>query len=155
MSVKVYKRMSEEEKLNYFKKRVEQNTEMRLYGIHGTVFETKEELKRYCVENGLSLDDIYCLDYIRKIEGYTDIIRVTNKDNKSIFYTAISGEIYGSFCPDKSSNVGDIFWEFNDGNLREMYEVFKKRGIILTKDVYAEAALEDSQVTDRFKRNSK
>ena len=73
------------------------NYELRLYVIDENFFETKKELEKYCKSNSLSIDNAYFLDYIRNMAGRDDVIRKSNFDGRSLFYTVVDEDGYGIY----------------------------------------------------------
>ena len=111
-------------------------SEMRLYGIFETYFETQEELESYCQGKGYSLDKTCILDYLRSVAGRSDVIRKTSKDGRSMLYTAVDEDGYGIYNHERSFYRGEFVWEYSRGKISEMYSAFRDRGIVFEDDVY-------------------
>ena len=127
------------------------NSQMRLYGFSGafmkSVFcDTEEELK----EKIKDLDPIFggriqIFDYLGEVAGRRDVIRVTNNDGRSFLYVAVDEDGYGIYNEERSIYRGEFVWEYNYGNLREMYSAFRDKGIVFERDIYAE-------IDERYRR---
>ena len=113
------------------------NPKMRLYGIYDNYFETKKELKKFCKNKNFSMNDIFILDYFKSFAGRSDVIRKTYK-NQSTFYTAVDEDGYGKYNYERSVYKGKFVWEYEYGQIREMYDAFKEKGIKLENDVYGQ-----------------
>lgn len=113
-----------------------QKPEMTLYGIYGSYFDTPEELKNHCIIKGIPLDDAHVLEYIRIFAGRNDVIKKTNKDGKTMFYTAVDEDGYGIYNNERSIYRGEFIWEYNYGQIREFYNPFRERGIVFENDIY-------------------
>lgn len=112
------------------------DSEMMLYGINGTYFDTKEDLISYCESKDISIDNAYILEYIRNVAGRSDVIRRTSTDGKSLFYTAVDENGYGIYNHERSVYRGEFIWEFNYGHIRGICTPFRDRGIVFENDVY-------------------
>ena len=114
------------------------NSGMKVYGIDHSFFDTKEELERYCTVNDLSKDQMFTLDYIREVAGRKDVIKRTDKNGTSAFFTAVDEDGYGIFNATRSTYRGEFVWEFNYGTIEELYIPFRDRGVIFERDIYTE-----------------
>lgn len=121
-------------------------SEMRLYGIFGTYFETQEELENYCQEKGYSLDKTCILDYLRSVAGRSDVIRITYKDGRSRLYTAVDEDGYGIYNHERSVYRGEFVWEYSHGKISEMYSAFRDRGIVFEDDIYGKIEERNKQL---------
>lgn len=129
------------------------NPEMRLYGISGTYFNTKEELKYYCISRGFPMNLAYALEYIRNFAGRSDVIRETNIDGKCKYYVAIDEDGYGVYNYDRSVYKGKFTWEFEYGSIKEMYSAFRDRGVEFEKDVYGKISEKKEQFLEMCRKN--
>lgn len=127
------------------------NYELRLYVIDENFFETKKELEKYCKSNSLSIDNAYFLDYIRNMAGRDDVIRKSNFDGKSLFYTVVDEDGYGIYNNERSSYCGRFIWEFNYGDIREMYEPFRKKGVVFEDDIYFKIDEREQRILKKIK----
>lgn len=126
---------------------------MRLYGIDGEYFETEEELKDYCKNNNCSIKDSFIVDYMGAMAGRRDVIRETNKDGKVTLYNAVDEDGYATYNHDRSVYRGEFIWEYNYGGLRNLYSLFRDRGIVFNNDVYAKIDEYYKNIFDLFKDN--
>lgn len=112
---------------------------MRLYGLlfkSGSIiyFDTKDELIDYIKTNGIYSSLVCLIDYLGEVAGRCDVIKRTTIDGTSILYTNINKNSYGVYNPNRSFYKGEYVWEYNRGNIEEMYNEFKKRGIIIKEN---------------------
>ena len=139
--------------MNKFKVSDEKNVqyEMRLYEINGNFFETLEELKKYCKNNNLCIDTAYLLDYIRTMAGRSDVIRKSNFDGKGLCYTVVDEDGYGIYNNERSIKCERFVWEFNYGDIREMYEPFRKKGVVFEDDIYFKIDEREQRILKKIK----
>lgn len=112
---------------------------MRLYGLlfkTGNIiyFDTKEELIDYIKTYGSYFSVVCLIDYLGEVAGRCDVIKKTTIDGTSILYTNVNKNSYGVYNPNRSFYKGEYVWEYNRGNIEEMYSSFKKRGIIIKEN---------------------
>ena len=113
--------------------------EMRLFEICGHYFETKEELKKYCQSEGLSIKDACILEYFRNIAGRRDVIKSSKISNgRTMLYTVVDEDGYAMYNNERSIYRGEFIWEYNHGSISDFYKEFRDRGIVFENDIYAE-----------------
>jgi len=110
--------------------------EMRLYFIGKNFFQTIDELLQYCRVNRLSTNGLGILEYYRSLANCSDVIKESSSTTLML-YTAVDEDGYGIYNHERSVYRGKFTWEYNHGNIREMYKPFKDRGIIFENDIYA------------------
>lgn len=114
---------------------------MRLYGFLGgfkkVFFDTEEELLKYVKTYNIPYVSIGVIDYLGKVAGCSDVIRLTYKSGESVLYTSVDEDGYGKYNPERSIYRGEFIWEYQHGNIREMYSAFRDRGIVFENDTYA------------------
>ncbi len=111
------------------------NYEMRLYFINGNYFEFMDDAINYCRANNMSKKRLIILDYFREFAGFSDVIR--RKDcNTEKFFSVVNEDNFCVYNNEKSICCGEFIWENKDGNIREMYEPFRKNGIVFEDDIY-------------------
>ena len=113
---------------------------MRLYGVddflQSTFFDTEEELKSYLKENISLLGEPCIIEYLGSVAGQSDVIRKIDTKGNALLYTAIDEDGYATYNPERSFYRGQFTWEYNYGNLRDWYQSFRSRGIVLEEDIY-------------------
>lgn len=109
--------------------------DMRLYSIGNDYFESIDELLEYCRKNHKTSEGLTVLDYYKNLAGGSDVIRKQN-NKTSIMYTAVDEDGYGLYNNKRSIQKGKFIWEYNYGNIRNLYKPFKERGIDFVIDVY-------------------
>lgn len=114
--------------------------EMKLYGINENnnekYFNSRAQLRKYCQRHKISMDDMFVLEYIRYFANRSDVIKKTSSNGLSIFYTVSNEYGYEVYNHEKSLKEKNYVWEFNYGEIEEMYNIFRNRGIIFENDVY-------------------
>lgn len=119
------------------------SSEMRLFGIRGAYFDSKEELESYCENKGFSINDAHILEYIRHFANRSDVIKVIDKYG-SRFYTAVDEDGYGIYNHERS--IKEFIWEFHHGHIKDLYSPFRDRGIIFENDIYEDIAKKNKQL---------
>ena len=118
--------------------------QMRLYGFSGvfnsSYFDTEEELIEYVKNHNIGFGSICVMDYLGKVAGRNDVIRLTYKSGKQVLYTAVDEDGYGIYNHERSYYKGEFVWEYNYGSISEMYSAFRNRGIVFEDDKYAKIA---------------
>lgn len=114
--------------------------QMTLYGVNGMFFskyfDTEEELKRYLLTQDAITGNRCKIEYLGNAAGKNDVIRITYESKEGNLYTVSDEDGYGVYNQNRSVYTGTFIWEYNHGSLRDEYEAFKKRGIILENDLY-------------------
>ena len=100
-------------------------------------FNTKQELNNFIRKNSLAKKKICILEYFDYFAGRFDVIKCTYSVLKQEYYTAVDDSGYGIYDMDRSYKRGEHFWKFESGNIKKLYEVFRKNGIIFHDDVYS------------------
>lgn len=117
------------------------NPQMRLYGYSGVFenlfFDTEEELMEYLRVQNIQPNGKSVIDYLGNVLGRSDVIRLTDNNGKQTFYTAIDNDGYATYHHEKSMNKKEFIWEYNYGDLREIYSAFRSRGASFENDIYA------------------
>jgi len=115
--------------------------QMRLYGFSGifksAFFDTEEELIKYIKETKLGYGSVCIMDYLGTVADKSDVIRLTYESGKSVLYTAVNEDGYIRYNPERSFYKGEFVWEYNHGQISEMYSAFRDRGIVFENDIYA------------------
>lgn len=114
---------------------------MRLYGFSGAFnsafFDSKEELKEWLKTNKTNnFGNVCVLDYLGRVAGRSDVIRITMKGEDPKLYTAVDEDGYGTYNAERSTYRGEFFWEYDYGDLSDEYAAFRDRGIVFENDIY-------------------
>lgn len=132
------------------------NPQMILYGFRGlfnsVFFDTEKELEEYVKNNDTSFGSTCTVEYLGNVAGRSDVVRITSKGQKSALYTAIDMDGYGIYNEERSFYEGQYVWEYEYGNLRNIYDAFRSKGIIFTNDVYKKI---DDLLTDSEENTDK
>ena len=124
--------------------------EMVLYRVHGKNFDTKDELEEYCKNNNIKLSKSSILEYYRNFASRSDVIRNYKEDKVGIFYSACDEDGYGIYNFDRSIYRGEFIWEYNYGHIRELYDIFRDKGIIFENDIYAKIDERHRKIMEEF-----
>lgn len=112
--------------------------EMQLFSINDAYFDNKEEMEEYAQMEGLDVSRAYIIEYIRAYAGRSDVIREIDSKGNSLYFKACDEDGYGIYNSERSNREGRFIWEFSEGSIEDMYEPFRKRGIVFDQDVYGE-----------------
>jgi len=115
-------------------------TQMRLYAFLGftrTFFDTEEELIEFIKTNNSHFGNVCVMDFLGKVADCDDVIRLTYQSGKEVLYTAVNEDGYVKYNPERSFYKGEFVWEYNYGQIRDMYSAFRDRGIVFENDIYA------------------
>lgn len=131
----------EEKELASMMKILEQNVDvkdpiMSIYGIYNNYFDSKQELDDFCSKTNFPQKDTYRLDFIGNFAGRKDVVRTVASNGKMSYYAMIDEDGYAMYNHERSCYIGEFVWEYNYGDIRKLYNLFKQKGISLTNDVY-------------------
>ena len=105
---------------------------LRLYGIGTVFFDSIDKLERYGLQNEISTNDFYALDYMKTLAGRKNVIRKIDNTGRIALYTVIDENGYGKYNSIKSQEAKRPIWEYHEGSIEWMYQPFKDHGIKLT-----------------------
>lgn len=118
---------------------------MRLYYVwtksNNRVYLSAEELNK----EDKNIKVLYTVDYLGDVAGRHDVIKKNYPAGKFELLTAIDMDGYAIYSPHRSLAEDTPIWNYNYGNLREIYNEFRKRGIKFSNDLY-------KQLDDKNKR---
>ena len=125
---------------------------LRLYGIGNVYFSSIDQLENYGLQNEVSTDDFYVLDYMDTLAGRTDVIRKIDVNGRIALYTVIDENGYGKYNSIKSQEAKRPIWDYHEGSIEWMYQPFKDHGIKLTEDIYENTEKKYQYIRNRIKR---
>ena len=133
--------------------------QMRLYGFSGffnsEFFNTEEELMEYIKTADTEFGNLCVIEYLGNVAGRSDVIRVSYKDRTPKLYTSVDEDGYGIYNDNRSIEKGEYVWEYNHGNISEMYSAFRDRGIVFEEDTYAEIESKNRKMYEMLDQNRK
>lgn len=131
--------------------------EMILYVLNGECFETQGDLLDYVSKRGSisESDELYILQYIRSVADKTDVIRKINHNGTSSLITAVDRYGYAMYDYRRSLYRGKFTWIYFHGNIKNMYEPFKDRGIQLENDIYEKIENDDKMIMQMMREKNK
>lgn len=116
------------------------NSKMKLYAFMGIInkvfFDTEEELNEYIRFKENDFGRAAIIDYLGAMAGRQDVVRVEYPNGETKFITAIDLDGYAIYNKEKSVQEQKPVWEFEYGDIREIYIAFKDRGISFANDLY-------------------
>ncbi len=125
-------------------------SEMLLYGIDENYFETAEELLLYCKQKNLSLTSACILEYLRHFNGYSDVIKKTKLNGNFNLYIVLDAKHY-DIDNYKRINNGFSFKNIHvNGEVKDIYDEFKYRGINFENDIYNKKIKEKKKMLQRW-----
>ena len=151
-SGKIFKKIVNGEPKNVNPLKTYPKSQMTLYGIYGHYFETEKELQEYCKKSNFPFDKTYILEFLGNVAGKKDVIRESNRTGRFALYTVIDEDGYAVYNKDRSFYRGEFVWEYNYGDIREMYKAFRDKGIEFENDVYKKV---DDLYQKIFKKTTK
>ena len=120
----------------------EPKSKMTIYGFLGIFnnqfFDKNEELIEYSKVADTFFGAFSRIDYLGTMDGHTDVIKIDFIGGSCKYYTVINHDGYAVLNKSKSTKENKPVWEFEYGNLSDIYLAFKKRGIVLENDIYKE-----------------
>lgn len=90
---------------------------LRLYGIGNVYFSSIDQLENYGLQNEVSTDDFYVLDYMDTLAGRTDVIRKIDVNGRIALYTVIDENGYGKYNSIKSQEAKRSIWDYHEGSI--------------------------------------
>lgn len=127
---------------------------LRLYGIGNVYFSSIDQLENYGLQNEVSTDDFYVLDYMDTLAGRTDVIRKIDVNGRIALYTVIDENGYGKYNSIKSQEAKRPIWDYHEGSIEWMYQPFKDHGIKLTEDIYENTEKKYQYIRNRIKNHN-
>lgn len=127
---------------------------LRLYGIGNVYFSSIDQLENYGLQNEVSTDDFYVLDYMDTLAGRTDVIRKIDVNGRIALYTVIDENGYGKYNSIKSQEAKRPIWDYHEGSIEWMYQPFKDHGIKLTEDIYENTEKKYQYIRKRIRNHN-
>ncbi len=127
---------------------------LRLYGIGNVYFSSIDQLENYGLQNEVSTDDFYVLDYMDTLAGRTDVIRKIDVNGRIALYTVIDENGYGKYNSIKSQEAKRPIWDYHEGSIEWMYQPLKDHGIKLTEDIYENTEKKYQYIRNRIKNHN-
>ncbi len=127
---------------------------LRLYGIGNVYFSSIDQLENYGLQNEVSTDDFYVLDYMDTLAGRTDVIRKIDVNGRIELYTVIDENGYGKYNSIKSQEAKRPIWDYHEGSIEWMYQPFKDHGIKLIEDIYENTEKKYQYIRNRIKNHN-
>lgn len=133
--------------------------QMRLYVFLGAFnnsafFDTEEELIEWIKTHNTNLGNICIIDFLGNVAGCEDVIRITSRDGKSKFCTAVDEEGYGIYNSERSIYKGEFVWEYNHGSISDIHSAFRDRGIHFEDDIYAKIDERNQKIMQMFREKN-
>lgn len=126
-----------ERKFEEFRSRERNNIKLFAFiGLHESrYFDTKKKLEEYLNNNNDIQGNICTIEYIGTFHDQDDVIKITDTNSIGL-YSIIDNNGYIKYNEDESIINKKNVWEYNYGNIFEMYFELKKRGVKFKKDIY-------------------
>lgn len=123
-----------------FKRMVDGEPKMRLYGFLGvfksSFFDTEEELIEYIKNHDTTYGDACVIEFLGNVANCSDVIRIIYRNGKKVLCTAEDEDGYKIYNHERSIYRGEFIWEYRHGSIRKMYSAFREREITFDNDVY-------------------
>ncbi len=127
---------------------------LRLYGTGTIFFNSIDKLERYCLQNEISINDLYVLDYMNSLAGRKNVIRKINNAGRIALYTVIDENGYGKYNPIKSQEAKRPIWEYHEGSIEWMYHPFEEYGIKPADNIYEKAKIKYQYIRKKMKNHN-
>ena len=154
----IFKKMVDGEPKNIDPLKEIPEPQMRLYGFSGAFksafFDTEEELIEYVKNHNTDFGNICIIEFLGNVAGQSDVIGEIYRSGRKVLYTAVDEDGYGIYNRERSRYRGEFVWEYNHGNIREMYSAFRDRGIIFEDDVYAKIDERNQKILKMCRENN-
>ena len=124
---------------------------LRLYGIGTVFFDSIDKLERYGLQNEISTNDFYALDYMKTLAGRKNVIRKIDNTGRIALYTVIDENGYGKYNSIKSQEAQRPIWEYHEGSIEWMYHPFEEYGIKPADNIYEKAKIKYQYIKKRIR----
>ena len=132
----------------------DKSLKLRLYGTGTVFFDSIDKLEKYGLQNQISIDDFYVLDYMNTLAGRKDVIRQIDTTGRIALYTVIDENGYGKYNSIKSKEAKRPIWDYHEGSIEWMYQPFKDHGIKLTEDIYENTEKKYQYIRKRIRNHN-
>lgn len=127
---------------------------LRLYGIGTVFFDSIDKLERYGLQNEISTNDFYALDYMKTLAGRKNVIRKIDNTGRIALYTVIDENGYGKYNSIKSQEAQRPIWEYHEGSIEWMYHPFEEYGIKPADNIYEKAKIKYQYIKKRIRNKA-
>ena len=127
---------------------------LRLYGIGTVFFDSIDKLERYGLQNEISTNDFYALDYMKTLAGRKNVIRKIDNTGRIALYTVIDENGYGKYNSIKSQEAQRPIWEYHEGSIEWMYHPFEEYGIKEADNIYEKAKIKYQYIKKRIRNKA-
>ena len=127
---------------------------LRLYGIGTVFFDSIDKLERYGLQNEMSTNDFYALDYMKTLAGRKNVIRKIDNTGRIALYTVIDENGYGKYNSIKSQEAQRPIWEYHEGSIEWMYHPFEEYGIKPADNIYEKAKIKYQYIKKRIRNKA-
>lgn len=127
---------------------------LRLYGIGTVFFDSIDKLERYGLQNEISTNDFYALDYMKTLAGRKNVIRKIDNTGRIALYTVIDENGYGKYNYIKSQEAQRPIWEYHEGSIEWMYHPFEEYGIKPADNIYEKAKIKYQYIKKRIRNKA-
>lgn len=127
---------------------------LRLYGIGTVFFDSIDKLERYGLQNEISTNDFYALDYMKTLAGRKNVIRKIDNTGRIALYTVIDENGYGKYNSIKSQEAQRPIWEYYEGSIEWMYHPFEEYGIKPADNIYEKAKIKYQYIKKRIRNKA-
>ena len=113
------------------------NVEMKLYVVdYYEVVDNEIDLINYILSKKANKKYIRQVEYLRYFADKSDVIKITDLSNNIKYCSAINCDYYAIYDEEESINKGEYVWNYELGDIRDLYDEFRKRGISFENDIY-------------------
>jgi len=117
------------------------DSKKKLYAFIGgqsEFFDSRNELDEFLekMDTGKWFGNVMEIDYLGRMADREDVIRFINSSGEVRYCSVVDTDGYAVYQSEKSILEKKFIWNFEYGDLRNVYEAFQSRGILLENDVY-------------------
>ena len=121
-----------------------------LFSKKSVFYDTEEELLQYIDNNDTTFGQICKIEYLGNILGKNSVIRRTLKNGNVKLFIIYDEDVYGMYDYRYSLYRKDFMWDFEFGNLKEIYNAFIDRDIVDEEDLYQKIENRNNFITNKI-----
>ena len=108
----------------------------------------------FIIQNEISTNDFYALDYMKTLAGRKNVIRKIDNTGRIALYTVIDENGYGKYNSIKSQEAQRPIWEYHEGSIEWMYHPFEEYGIKPADNIYEKAKIKYQYIKKRIRNKA-
>ena len=127
--------------------------QMKLYIVdYFKVLDNEIDLINYILSKKANKKYIRIIEYIKHFANKSDVIKITDLNNNVKYCCAVNEDGYVVYNDDRSIYTGSFIWEYELGDISDLYSEFRKRGIVFENDIYKKIDDRTNYMVKRLER---